>query len=67
MTLVSFSPPPSSRSAWEGKRQGKVLEAGQLRALTADEAVFLGQEGSLQALAAAHGPEEQHPRGERGV
>lgn len=37
------------------------------RALTVDEAVFLGQEGGLQTLPAAHGPEKQHPRGEGGV
>lgn len=37
------------------------------RALTVDEAIFLGQEGGLQTFPTAHGPAKQHPRGEWGI
>lgn len=58
---------PVQQGCLGGQAAGTGLEVGQLWALTVDQAVLLGQEGSLQALPAAHGPEEQHPRGERGV
>lgn len=56
--------PAACRMGEQGSRmQGMLVHP----ALTVDKAVFLGQQGRLQALAAAHGPEEHHPRGERGV
>lgn len=48
-------------------RQGSLGEQGGYRALTVDEAVLLGQEGSLQTFPTAHGPAKQHSWGEGGV
>ena len=53
---------PGEQDAVEGSRSGAAT-----RALTVDEAVFLGQEGGLQAFPAAHRPAKQHPWGERGI
>ena len=48
-------------------RHGRFWKQGSTWALTVDEAVFLGEEGGLQAFPAAHGPTKQHPWGEGGI
>lgn len=48
-------------------RQGSLWKQGGYRALTVDEAVFLGQEGSLQTFPTAHRPAKQHSWGEWGI
>lgn len=63
---ATLATPHETGGLWR-QAQGKALEAGRGQALTVDEAVFLGQEGSLQTFPTAHGPTEQHPWGERGV
>lgn len=52
---------------WGKGDRGRFWKQGVAGALTVDEAVFLGQEGSLQTFPTAHGPAKQHPRGERGI
>lgn len=60
--------PAALRAAgWESSGQKAGAGGLQHRALTVDKAIFLGQEGGLQALAAAHRPAQQHLRGERGI
>lgn len=63
LLLTTLIRPESSGRQWAGEGSGNSMA----RALTVDEAVLLGQEGSLQTLPTAHGPEKQHPWGEWGI